>query len=310
MKAAASIFIASLSLAACSTSPQQDTSGSSDTAERHLGATSLTVTSSSNAREVLQSVPPESAMERFEALDLHGRVISYVALTDTSFGGLVFVDQKLFGTISKQDARAFYSCRGYATAAKSHWAKDASAWTDSLLASATPATTVQLDFSGVSSVQSIKGVVANPMVNQVKSLVDMGSNPFNILKTLYNTRDDLKEREEFKKTQQALSAISPGVEEGRVAAIINPEDVSFVADGLVMAYPKFSVEFYLSGGVVRVIQQPSFYQLSRAQAALFYAPNAQWSLCAPQTWRQALTANKPAAKADAKAAPTQSESKH
>jgi hypothetical protein len=157
---------------------------------------------------------------------------------------------------------------------------------------------VQLDFSGVSSVQSIKGVVANPMVNQVKSLVDMGSNPFNILKTLYNTRDDLKEREEFKKTQQALSAISPGVEEGRVAAIINPEDVSFVADGLVMAYPKFSVEFYLSGGVVRVIQQPSFYQLSRTQAALFYAPNAQWSLCAPQTWRQALTATKPVAKAD------------
>jgi hypothetical protein len=301
MRTATSILIASLSVAACATSTQQDAADSGDKNERHFGATSLTVTSASNAREVLQSVPPESAMERFEALDLRGRVISYVALTDTSFGGLVFVDQKLFGTISKQDARAFYSCRGYVTAAKSHWATDASAWTDSLLAGAMPATTAQLDFSGVSSVQSIKGVVGNPVVNQVKSLVDMGTNPFNILKTLYTTRDDMKERDEFKKTQVALSAIAPGVEESRVAAIVNPEDVSFVTDGLVMAYPKFSVEFYLSGGVVRVIQQPSFYQLSRTQAALFYAPKARWSLCTPKTWREALPATKVNAKTEVKA---------
>jgi hypothetical protein len=129
----------------------------------------------------------------------------------------------------------------------------------------------------------------------------MGTNPLNIIKTLYTTHDDWKEQEGFKKTQIALSAISPGAQESQVAAIINPEDVSFVPDGLVMAYPKYSVEYYLSGGVVRVIQQPSFYQLSRTQAALFYAPNAQWTLCTPKTWRDALVKKEAAAKAEAKA---------
>lgn len=301
MKTTAAVLIISLSLIGCATSTQPDAADNSENAERHFGATSLTVTATSNAREVLQSIPPESAMERFEVLDLQGRIISYVAFTDTAFGGLVFVDQKLVGTISKQDARAFYSCRGYSTAAQSHWAKDASAWTASLLSSVTPATSVQLDFSGVSSVQSIKGIVGNPMINQMKSLVDMGTNPFNILKTLYTSHDDMKERDEFKKTQTALSAISPGAEESQVAAIIKPEDVSFVVDGLVMAYPKFSVEFYLSGGIVRAIQQPSFYQLSRTQAALFYAPKAQWALCTPQTWREALPGIAPVAKTETKA---------
>jgi hypothetical protein len=300
MKTTAAVLIVSCSLIGCATSTQPDAYDNNGNGERHFGATSLTVTETSIAREVLQTVPPESAMERFEALDLQGRIISYVSLTDTAFGGLVFADQKLVGTISKQDARAFYSCRGYSTATKTHWAKDASAWTASLLASVTPATSVQLDFSGVSNVQSIKGIVGNPMVNQVKSLLDMGSNPFNILKTLYTSRDDMKERDAFKKTLEALSALSPGADESHVAAIIRPEDVSFVADGLVMAYPKFSVEFYLSGGIVKVIQQPSFYQLSRTQAALFYAPNAQWSLCTPQRWREALPAIKPAAKTEVK----------
>ncbi|MGZ3158926.1 MAG: hypothetical protein ACXU7H_07575, partial [Burkholderiaceae bacterium] len=119
-------------------------------------------------------------------------------------------------------------------------------------------------------------------------------------KTLYSTRSDMQDREEFKKTQEALSALSPGAEESHVAAIIKPEDVSFVTDGLVMAYPKFSVEFYLSGGIVKVIQQPSFYQLSRTQAALFYAPKAQWALCTPQRWREALPKIKPDVKADIK----------
>ncbi|HEY8100036.1 MAG TPA: hypothetical protein VIF82_04735 [Burkholderiaceae bacterium] len=300
MKTTAAVLMVSLSLIGCATSAQPDATDNSDNGEHNSGATSLTVTTASNAREVLQSIPPGSAMERFEALDLRGHLISYVALTDTTVGGLVFIDQKLAGTISKQDARAFYSCRGYSTAIQNHWAKDASAWTDSLLSSITPATSVQLDFSGMSTLQSIKGVVGNPMVNQVKSLVDMGTNPFNILKTLYTTRDDMKDREEFKKTQLALSAISPGAEENQVAAIIKPEDVSFVADGLVMAYPKFSVEFYLSGGIVKVIQQPSFYQLSRTQAALFYAPKAQWALCTPQKWREALPKIGPDAKVEVK----------
>jgi hypothetical protein len=300
MKIIAVLLVMSLSLIGCATSKRNDVSDNGEPTERHFGATSLTVTATSIAREVLQAVPPESAMERFEALDRQGRIVSYVALTDTAFGGVVFVDQKLVGTVSRQDARSFYSCRGYSTAAQSHWAKDAPAWMDGLLSSVTPATSVQLDFSGLSSVQSIKGAAANPMLNQVKSLVDMGSNPLNILKTLYSTRGDMQDREEFKKTQEALSALSPGAEESHVAAIIKPEDVSFVSDGLVMAYPKFSVEFYLSGGIVKVIQQPSFYQLSRTQAALFYAPKAQWALCTPQRWREAIPKIKPDTKAEIK----------
>lgn len=302
MKTSASILIAALFLNACAASAQQDIAGNGEGEGDGTpsSAKSMTVTTASNAREVLQSVPPESTLERFEALDAQGRIVSYVAFTDTNYGGLVFVNQKLVGTISKQDAHAFYSCRGYATATQNHWARDAAAWTDSLLSGATPATSVQLDFSGISAVQSIKGVVGNPVVNQVKSLVDMGTNPLNIIKTLYTTHDDWKERDEFRKTQVALSAISPGAQENQVAAIIKPEDVSFVPDGLVMAYPKYSVEYYLSGGMVRVIQQPSFYQLSRTQAALFYAPNAQWTLCTPQTWRNALTKKEQPAKAETK----------
>lgn len=297
MKTICSVVMLSMALAACSTTT---TSESGEKTERNFGATSLTVTTDSNAREVLQGVPPESAMERFEVQDQQKRIVSYVALTDTEFGGVVFVEQKLVGTISRHDAQAFYSCRGYVTATQSHWAKDASAWTASLLAAAKPASNVQLDFSGRSSVQSIKGVVANPMVGQVKSLVDMGTNPLNIFKTLYTARDDYRERDEFKKIQMGLGAISPGAEEANVAAIIKPEDLSFVTDGLVMAYPKFSVEFYLNGGVVQAIQQPSFHQLSRTQAALFYAPKAQWGLCNPQTWMQAIPEVKPAANTDVK----------
>jgi len=306
MKISASVLLASFVLAACATStpqlqsqPQsqpQSTDLGGDPNEQPVKPPGITVTAASIAREVLQAVPPESALERFEVLDAQGRIISYVAFTDTAFGGVVFVDKKLFGTVSKQEAKAFYSCRGYATAGQNHWAKDATAWTASLLSVAKPASSVQLDFTGLSTFKSIKGIVENPMINQVKSLVDMGSNPVNILKTLYSTRGDMKERDEFKKTQIALGTITPGADENQVAAIIKPEDVSFVTDGLVMAYPRFSVEYYLNGGVVKAIQQPSFHQLSRNNAALFYEPKTQWALCTPQNWKQALQEPKVAGK--------------
>jgi len=248
---------------------------------------SLTVTLDSDARTVLQAIPAEAALERFEMVDSRGRAVSYVGLTDTDTGGLVFVDKKLVGTVSHHDARAFYSCRGYATATQHHWAMDAAAWADSLLASATPAKEVTLKFTGKSTYQSIKAVVDNPMVGQVKSLVDMGTNPLNIIKTLNQARENAKDRELREQTLQALSKVAPGISESEVAAIVKPEDVSFVSGGVVMAYPRFSLEFYVAEGLVKLTQQPSFLQLSRQNAAIFYTPKTQWTRCTAQDWKTA-----------------------
>jgi hypothetical protein len=247
----------------------------------------LLIDGTSKAREVLAAIPPEAALERFELTDERGRTVSYVALTDTEVGGIVFVDGQLRGTVSKRDAQAFYSCRGHATATRAHWGQDGAAWADSLLASATPAQQVPLKFSGKSTYQSIKAVVDSPGVAQVKSLVDMGTNPLNILRTLNQARENVKEREQREQTLQALTQLTPGAGEEQLAAIVKPEDVSFVPGGVVMAYPRYSMEFYVAEGRVRLVQQPSFLQLSRQQAAIFYAPKVQWARCTPEGWRGA-----------------------
>ncbi len=247
----------------------------------------LTVNLDSDARQVLESIPPEAALERFEMVDAKGRTVSYVGLTDTDTGGLVFVDKKLAGTVSHHDAHAFYSCRGYATATQHHWAMDAGAWADSLLAGTTPAKEVVLKFTGKSTYQSIKAVVDNPMVGQVKSLVDMGTNPLNIIKTLNQARENAKDREQREQILQALAKVSPGASETELAGIVKPEDVSFVSGGVVMAYPRFSLEFYVAEGQVKLTQQPSFLQLSRQSAAIFYAPKTQWTRCTPKDWKTA-----------------------
>lgn len=259
--------------------------------ERNSGATSMLVDGASDGRKVLAEVPAESAMERFEMLDREGRRISYVAFTDTDYGGLLFLDNKIYGTLSKRDARAFYSCRGYATATHYHWARDAMDWIDSLLAAVTPAKSATLDFSGKSTIQSVKEVVSNPVLSDVRSLVAMGTNPFSILSKLSSARSNMVERENFEKTQQALSTLVPGDSEEKVAQIVRPEDVSFTIDGMVMAYPRFSLDFYVNGGVVKVLQQPSFLRLSHLHAAIFYVPNLRWDQCTPHNWRQALPAD-------------------
>lgn len=252
---------------------------------------SMSVDQNSDARTVITTVPPESAMERFEMKDALGRNIAYVAMTDGDIGGLVFVDNKLTGTVSKQDALAFYSCRGYATATKYHWAKDASAWIESLLAVSQAATTANLQFSGKSTWRSIVEVVNNPSLSQIGSLVDIGTNPFGILRKLNTARESFAERELFEKTRLRLLNVSIGTSEDRVAEIIKPEDVSFALGGLVMAYPRFSVEYFIADGTVKAIQQPSFHFLSHKQAALFYVPNSKWELCTPSSWRSALPDN-------------------
>lgn len=249
---------------------------------------SLAVDQLSEARYVITTVPAESAMERFEMIDVQGRNIAYVALTDGDIGGLVFINNKLFGSISRQDALAFYSCRGYASATQSHWGRDASAWTESLLAASESVSSITLQFSGKSTVRSIMEVANNPSLTQIGSLVDIGTNPLGIIRKLNNARETLAERELFEKNRQRLQDVTTGTNETKVAEIIRPEDVSFVAGGLVMAYPRFSIEYFVGSGQVKLIQQPSFYFLSHRQAALFYVPNTNWEQCTPANWRKAL----------------------
>lgn len=249
---------------------------------------SLTVDQSQDARHVLTTVPPESAMERFEMIDAQGRSLAYVALTDGETGGVVFIDNKLVGTVSRHDALAFYSCRGYATATKNHWAKDAADWATSLLAVTQAATSVTLNFSGKSTVRSIMEVVNNPSLSQIGALVDIGTNPLGIIRKLNTARENFVEKELYTKTLLSLKSVTTGTSEERVAEIVKPEDVFFTSGGVVMAYPRFSVEYFVSAGVVKVIQQPSFYHLSRTQAALFYAPNTKWEQCTPANWQSAL----------------------
>ncbi|MDD5300697.1 MAG: hypothetical protein PHD65_09415 [Gallionella sp.] len=264
------------------------TTTKSNKPERSFNATSLTVDLTSNGRRVLGSVPEESAMEHFEMIDPQGRIISYVSFTDTDTGALVFINQKLYGTLSHHDAQVFYSCRGYATATSNHWAHEAADWAASLLASSTPATEVKLEFSGKSTVQSIKDVTENSLLKQVKSFLGMGSSPLGVFSSLNTARNDMNTRGQFDDTQKGLSTIMPGMSELRVAEVVKPEDVSFASGGMVMAYPSQLVEYYVTEGVVKVIQHPSFHYLSRTRAALFYTPNTKWSLCTPLHWKEAL----------------------
>jgi hypothetical protein len=249
-----------------------------------LGAVSLLVDQDSNAREILLAVPSEGALERFEMLDAQGRTISYVSFTETPTGALVFINQKLYGTLSQRDAQAFYSCRGYSTALHRHWARDANEWSASMLQQAKPATQVTLNFSGKSTVQSIREVVKNPMLEPLRKLIKLGSNPWSIFTTLDMLQDNMISKEHY----EILSGITPGMNESQLGGIVRPEDISFTGGGIVMAYPSHLIEFFVSEEIIRVIQQPSFYYLSRNNIALFYAPNTRWGLCNPKEWMKAF----------------------
>ncbi len=138
--------------------------------------------------------------------------------------------------------------------------------------------------------QSVKEVVGNPVLSDVRSIVGMGTNPLSIFSTLSSARSNMVEREKYEKTLEALRSLTPGDSEEKVAQITRPEDLSFTIDGMVMAYPRFSLDFYINAGVVKVIQQPSFHRLSRLQAAIFYLPDLRWDQCTPTNWRNALSA--------------------
>lgn len=252
------------------------------------GAGELKIGKASKARETLREIPPEAAMERFSMLDTQGRHIAYAGLTDGDIGGVVFVDDRLVGTLTRDEALQFYSCRGFVSAMQKHWAIEAPTWADSLLAAASPATEVTLRFSGKSTTQSIKSVVDNPLVVQVKAIAGAGANPVEMVKTLYKAHGDYRDHERDKQHSKALSDVRPGMSEAELVQVLPPEAVTFVdSERLVMAYPRFSVEFYVAQGRVREIQQPAFSQLVKERASLFYQYGVDWKRCTPALWREA-----------------------
>lgn len=281
------IFLTAWTL--CSCSVFSDRKHQSDGFYTGAAIQEISVERTQDGRQFVTGLSPQFVMERFETRDA-GRTIIYVALTDGDTGGLIFIDNHLWATVSRQDALAFYSCRGYVTAVQQHWAKEAARWVDTLLAVAQETHSITLHLTGKSSLRSIVEVVNDPSLSQVGSLIDLGSNPLGIFRKLSSARDTLVEHDYYQKTLQRLIGVTTGMEEKKVAEIIKPEDVSFVNGGLIMAYPRFSLEYFVSNGIVKVVQQPSFHQLSRSQAALFYLPGTKWDQCTLQGWRNAVPA--------------------
>ena len=244
---------------------------------------SLKITGQSDARTVIRSIPEEAATERFEVLS-RGETVSYVGLTDGPIGGVVFKGGKLHGTLTRTQAEMFYACRGYATARHHYWAQEAGRWTDSLVKVAEPAPDVELQFTGKSTMKSIKAVLENPALNQVKALVEMGTNPLKVIKVLSNARSEHRQREHDEDMLEELGKLVPGDAEKRLSDVLRPEDLTFLERGLVMAYPKYSVEFMVDDNKIQALQQPSFLQLARIKPGMFYAPNTVWSNCTPEKW--------------------------
>lgn len=274
----------------CSCSVFSDGKRQSDGLYTGTAIQEISVERTQDGRQFVTGLSPQFVMERFETRDTQGRTIIYVALTDGDTGGLIFIDNHLSATVSRQDALAFYSCRGYVTAIQQHWAKEAARWADTLLAVAQETHSITLHLTGKSSLRSIIEVVNDPSLSQVGSLIDLGSNPLGIFRKLSSARDTLVEHDNYQKTLQQLTGVTTGTTEEKIAEIIKPEDVSFVNGGLIMAYPRFSLEYFVSNGIVKVVQQPSFHQLSRSQAALFYLPGTKWDQCTLQGWRNAVPA--------------------
>lgn len=277
-----------LTVVGCASTPQA-TPAAAGKPERNFNAPSLTVNLDSHFRQVLDAIPPESMMERFDTYDVQGRLISYVAFTDTETGALVFVDGKLHGSLSRQDAQAYYVCRGYTLVPPNrYWSSEASDWVNSLLAHARPVSSVELEFSGKSTVQSIREVAENPLIGKIRSFLGMGSNPLSVINTLNTARNDYEASELFDGEAKGMRLLQPGMSEMRLASIAKPQELAFSSGGMVMAYPTHRVEYFVADGVIRVIHQPSFHTLFRTRTALFYAPGAQWSLCNPKRWMEAL----------------------
>lgn len=256
--------------------------------ERGKSSPSFTITGASDARAVMRGLPEEAVTERFEALPASGAVVGYVGLADGPVGGVVFQDGRLAGTLNRAQADAFYACRGYATVRRHYWAQDAGLWVESLLRVAQPAAAVDLAFSGTPTNRSLRAVLDNPAIGQVQALVEMGTNPLKVVRALSKAHREQRRREADEHLARELGKLVPGDSEKRLAEVAPPQDVAFIERGLVLAYPKHSVDFVVSDGRIQALQQPSFVQLARAKPALFYSPDIAWSNCTPELWSEAL----------------------
>jgi hypothetical protein len=157
-----------------------------------------------------------------------------------------------------------------------------------LLAAAARSEDVELVFTGKSTLKSIKAVLDNPAISQVSTLVGMGTNPLNVVKALSKVRDEQREREIDTQALAELAKIGPGETEKRLAEAVRPQDLTFLDHGLVLAYPKYSIEFMVRDGRIKAVQQPSFLQIARAKPALFYSPDTAWASCTPGHWMDAI----------------------
>lgn len=249
---------------------------------------SLTIEADDDARQIIDLIPLEAVQERLEWIDPDGHALAYLALTETREGGLLFLDGKLAGTLTRRDAQAFYACRAYVTATQGHWARQAGEWLDSLRTAGKPAAKVNLVFSGQSTSMSVKEVGADQTFSQLESLVNIGTNPLGILRKLNSANDSKRERERLERIANALRAVTPGTTEEKLFEAQKPEEVLYAADSLVLAYPRFAWEFVVAAGSVRLAQQPSFHSLAKSRSALFYIPGTQWQQCTPKSWRQAV----------------------
>lgn len=249
---------------------------------------SLTVEADDDARQIIDLIPLEAVQERLEWLDANGRALAYLALTETRDGGLLFLDGKLAGTLTRRDAQAFYACRAWVTATQGHWSRQAGEWLDSLRAASKPAAKVNLVFSGQSTPLSVKEIGVDQTFSQLESLVNIGTNPLGILRKLNSANDSKRERERLERIANTLRAVTPGITEEKLFEAQKPEEVLYAPDALVLAYPRFAWEFVVTGGSVRLAQQPSFHSLAKNRSALFYIPGTQWQQCTPKGWRQAL----------------------
>lgn len=267
-----------------------------DRPERNFNAPSLTVSTASSPGEVLAAMPVESLMDRLKARDTQGRIIDYIAFTDTDTGGVVFVDGKLTGIVSRQKAQIFYICRGHTLSTPNHyWAENASLWVSSLLEHVQPANNVLLEFSGKTTVQSIKTATENPVLGRIKSILGMGTNPLSVFSTLNNARNDYEASEQFEQESEEMGRLDLGSNEKALAKIAQPSGVSFTSNGWLMIYPLHRIEYFIIDGTIQAIQQPALYPLARIQSGVFYAPEIQWKSCTAQEWPKAAPITSPAA---------------
>jgi hypothetical protein len=247
---------------------------------------SLTITTGDDAKRSIDMIPDDEALEKLAAVTDDGRTIFYAALADGEVGGVLFVDGKLHGILSPADAQTFYSCRGYVSTTRAHWAGQADAWLKALISASVPAERVKLNFSGNAKPRSIKGIANSPVLHGL-SIFDLTTSPVGLLRKLNSARERMQKQDDYDKAMESLKAVALYTKENELAKVMAPEDMSFGETSLILSYPQFAFDFNVRDGKVRLAQQPSFRHMSHARPAMFYMPDMNWKSCSSETWRSA-----------------------